>query len=70
VTSRYLTERDLTERGLFSRAHRERLVKKKLFPAPLQPGGPGGKRFWPEETIDNYEKALAAEREAKSPEAA
>lgn len=31
-----------------------RWLKRGSFPRPIQPGGKGGRRFWPEEAVHSY----------------
>jgi hypothetical protein len=59
----FYDEHDLDEIGLYSKAHRTRLIKAGLFPAPIKFGGRGSKRFYPRELIDAI-KARAASAEA------
>ena len=56
---------DLRRRGItYSRQHIDRLVKKKRFPKPVKPGGPGGNASaWIDYEIDDHLAMLVAERD-------
>jgi prophage regulatory protein len=62
---KFLSHADLRARGInFSRQHRDRLIKAGKFPPPVKPGG-GGVNAWVEEEIDEYQKKVISERNAK-----
>ncbi len=61
---RMLDDDDLRQKGIkFSRQHRQRLIKAKLFPAPVKIGA--NRNVWPESEIDAWLRDRIAARDER-----
>jgi predicted DNA-binding transcriptional regulator AlpA len=59
VSKRFYTETELTQILGISRWALSQWIDKGLFPRPVRPGGPRGKKFWPVELVESKIAELA-----------